>query len=366
MGNETSQQPIRNEQLKKEVLKQEQSLPINQRAFIRACRNADISQIESLILHDDVDPNIQGLTFCSPLHYVVCSYANPNHVEVVKLLLRHGVSPLSTAKNGASCVHALVANQTNDDVALQLLDALIYDTTSANQLNIPDRDSNTPLHLAAQLGRIPLVFALLRKADRYGKSCVDRRNIKGEVALHLTQSSTIARALLIHEPEHVNTQNSLGRTALHQAVSKKNLELVLVLLDHKASPDVQDHHGFSPLSLVQQLSHKNETDHLLENNLQLARIRRKKEQEGQSVEMGDQPYYNPNRELGPPDRDEILQLIEESRSQYERSLELLRIEYDTKIGQLQQMVTDLRTPTSPPMTIINRTTGRNTSTSSAT
>ena len=82
-------------------------------------------------------------------------------------MLQHSVSPLLQAKNGASSVHMIVASQCNDDIALELLDSLIYDPLSSRQLVMPDNFGNTPLHLAAQLDRVCMVLALLRKAEKY-------------------------------------------------------------------------------------------------------------------------------------------------------------------------------------------------------
>jgi len=339
MGNDVSSpQHEQNEQLRRDVLEQVKVLKPNERAFIYACRKGDIKQMKSLI-ESNVNPTLDGLTYCTPLHFVVCSPTNTNQADVVKLLLQHSVSPLLQAKNGASSVHMIVASQCNDDIALELLDSLIYDPLSSRQLVMPDNFGNTPLHLAAQLDRVCMVLALLRKAEKYdGLECIFFKNYKSETALHLTQSPTVARILLTYEPKCVNEQDSIGRTALHYAVAKKNLPLTMALLDKGASPEIQDKSRYSPLSLARQISVPNETDYLLMNNLELYLSRMPRDNNISSFRT-----YIPDNACTEQDKmKELQQKVESIEKVYQKHFRLLRLEYDAKINALQQQVEKLK------------------------
>ena len=339
MGNESSKTK-HNPQLRKLVLDQLSKLPMREQVFIKACCRAEVAQIQNAI-ENNVNPNVPDLTFCSPLHFVICSQENPNPAEVVKLLLRYEIYPLSTAKNGASAVHTVVVSQENNDLAIELMQALIYDNFSSKQLIMVDMDGNTPLHLAAQLGRTAIVVELLKKAEEYDCAalCLEKTNVREETALHVTQSPTVAQILLTYSPNIVNLQDIQGRTALHFAVTKKNLELTKILLDCNALPDIKDRSNFSPLSLVQLPSHKKQLDFLLENNLLLALSRQQAQRDREeNMRSFVQQQQTPDK----PGVDEQVQMLTEEvealKIQHEQAMTLLRLEYDERFRQLSEEI----------------------------
>lgn len=341
MGNESSSSKLDSSgQLRKAVLDQVTKLPMRERAFLRACCHAEIEQIKSLI-DSNVNPNITGLTHCSPLHFVICAEENPNPAEVIKLLLRNDVYPLSTAKNGASAVHCAVVNQENCETSAEIIKALIYDQFSAKQLLMVDNEGNTPLHLAAQLGKTSIFVDLLHLAEKYDclSLCLEKSNVTNKTVLHLTKSPTIARIILTHAPNLVNRQDDQGRTALHFAVTKKNLSVTSILLEYNALPDISDRSNFSPLSLVQLPSHKKDVDYLLENNLVLYNSRFKKQQEEERLRKQFTDQFNPNADQ--PSRDPVADLqneIQEMKLQHEKAITLLRLEYDEKLREMNDKI----------------------------
>ena len=151
-------------------------------------------------------------------------------------------------------------------------------------VNARDREGNTPLHLAAQLGRAPLIRELLNKPT-LNDSIV---NYRGQAALDLARTPEIfqqlqlARSLFIdqktqeiqavvsqgdhgklekilEEPrvEGIMDVNSLelvtdsvtaeaGGTLLHEGSRKKDIQLLQILLMHGADPFRRDKKGKLP------------------------------------------------------------------------------------------------------------------------
>lgn len=54
----------------------------------------------------------------------------------------------------------------------------------------------------------------------------------------------------------VNWTDSEGRTALHMAVDRNNLEIVEFLIKHGANLNIQDHEGSTPLHYAALCEHK--------------------------------------------------------------------------------------------------------------
>lgn len=74
---------------------------------------------------------------------------------------------------------------------------------------------------------------------------VNRRDIDGSMALHVSRSSAVARTLIEHGA-NVNAKNSRGMSPLHRA---RNDGVAKVLLNHGALVDAKDNYGNTPLHL---------------------------------------------------------------------------------------------------------------------
>jgi uncharacterized protein len=108
-----------------------------------------------------------------------------------------------------------------------------------------DRMGNVALAIAARMGRIAFVKALL--LDKTNTEQRDRPNVAGSTPLFqaVQANRTEVAKLLIEAEANVGVANSQGETALSAAAFNANAELAELLLAHKASPDTVDATGKS-------------------------------------------------------------------------------------------------------------------------
>ncbi|KAI5302976.1 hypothetical protein KEM56_000160 [Ascosphaera pollenicola] len=151
-------------------------------------------------------------------------------------------------------------------------------------INAKDRDGNTPLHLAAQLGRLSIVRALLDRpkindavVNYNGQTPLDLarspeifqalqlsrslfmddkvKEIQALVAVgdydkldHLLMEPRVERVLDLNSPELVSDKTTImtGGTLLHEAARKRDTKLIQLLLMHGADPFQRDRKGKLP------------------------------------------------------------------------------------------------------------------------
>lgn len=116
-----------------------------------------------------------------------------------------------------------------------------------------DRDGRTGLHIAAFEGRAAdLDRLLLAGAD---PNAVDKG---GRAPLHFTaQEYRVAEArLLCQTGASVDLQDAFGNTPLWRATfdSRGRGEVIAVLLEHGADPDLENNSGVSPRQVAQRIA----------------------------------------------------------------------------------------------------------------
>ena len=108
-----------------------------------------------------------------------------------------------------------------------------------------DRGGNTALSIAAKMGRLPVVKALLDSAAPGDAAQLDRANVEGATPLiqaALANRGEVARRLIIAGAQ-VDAADKQGETALSAAAFNANVELASLLLARKARPDTVDATG---------------------------------------------------------------------------------------------------------------------------
>lgn len=105
-----------------------------------------------------------------------------------------------------------------------------------------DRMGNTALSVAARMGRLGVVKALLESASPDEAAQLDRANVAGSTPLiqaALADRGEVAK-WLVNAGAQVDGVNTQGETALSAAAFSDNVELATLLLAHKARPDTID------------------------------------------------------------------------------------------------------------------------------
>lgn len=134
--------------------------------------------------------------------------------------------------------------------------------------NCQDTNGETPLHYASLNGHKDVVELLLKL-----QASANIPDAKGCYPLHLSAwrgNADVCRVLLIHGPSvaKVNSQNLEGETALHSAAQYGHNQVVDLLLQNNADPEIKNQKGEKPLDLAIQYG-RLETVQLLLNVCQI-------------------------------------------------------------------------------------------------
>ncbi len=195
--------------------------------------------------------------------------------RIVTSLLRHHSNPVEPNEREQTPLH-LACQLGNPDILVQLVDALKF----SEAINIRNEENETPLHIAAAYGHFTVVNYLLDKgADPSLKDNEDRKPIhlaatNGHLDVFETlyqrsgpisnevlvmQSSSMGHLLivrfLLRKHKSANFQVE-GEYPLAVAASKGYTELVRLLLEWRANPNLPNKDGRTPLHHAVSGGHK--------------------------------------------------------------------------------------------------------------
>jgi len=111
-------------------------------------------------------------------------------------------------------------------------------------LEIPDYDGSTPLHLACS-GPYRAIVELLLQAEANPNARTDDNITPLHIVAGFSEQKILA--LLLEKGANPNKKDDEGDTPLHVAASNNHLNTVKQLINHGASPNEQNAIGFTPL-----------------------------------------------------------------------------------------------------------------------
>ena len=174
--------------------------------------------------------SLAGTAFAGPLDDQLVSAAKAGNAAEVKALLRKGANVNARDKDGATALLKAVVNGRRPVVSLLI--------ARGADVNAKDNQGSTPLMGAAFNGHVDLLRVLIAKgADPNAKTR------DGETALTyaaLMGSTCAARDLLAHKAD-VNAHNNDGVTALMSAAYAGHKDVVSLLLEKGANPNLKAH-----------------------------------------------------------------------------------------------------------------------------
>jgi ankyrin repeat protein len=195
--------------------------PVPKAALRHAIDNNSVKTMALLLKHPDIDVNIKGFYNATPLHYAITG----SRKEATSLLLEHPDIDVNVRDNHKDTALHYGAMRGGEEVLALLLQNPDIDVNAKNRRNI------TPLHYAAQRGATKSVELLLERSD-IDVNVQDNRDEGRLTALHLA-TAEVTMQLLEHPDINISLRDSNGRTALHFAVDREDIEKTTLLLTDK-------------------------------------------------------------------------------------------------------------------------------------
>ncbi|KAK7508223.1 hypothetical protein BaRGS_00000462 [Batillaria attramentaria] len=166
--------------------------------LVKAAANGDGSKVDEILQRPESDVN--GV-FAG--HTALQAASQNGHIEVIKVLIKHGVNMEVEDKDGDRAVHHAAFG--DEPAVIEMLHR------GGGDLNARNKRRQTPLHIGVNKGHIGVVRALLDLGS------------------------------------HPSLQDSEGDTALHDAISKKRDDMISLLLEHSADITLTNNNGFNAL-----------------------------------------------------------------------------------------------------------------------
>jgi len=171
--------------------------------------------------------------------------------DIAAYLLKAGASTTEITKpDGNTILHWAV--QTNN------LKAIRYALKIGASQTTQNTHDNTPIELASELGHWDCVQLLLElgNPDSNQKTLIDSLHYENALLHAIKQGNyAIVKLLLEHHAPCLRWNSEMGHIALYHAIthSKKNPDIVTLLLNHGANPNIKNKDGKTTYDLAQQL-----------------------------------------------------------------------------------------------------------------
>ena len=179
--------------------------------------------IIQLILNHNAEVDALDSGGSTPLHLAIYK----GHLETVQLLLKRGASVALRNENGQTALHR--ASECGQSDIIQVL------LNHNAEVDAPDNDGSTPLHLAI--------------SERSPASSEGSSTRIGGLATS-EEPSVKAVQLLLEHGANINLRNHMGQTALHKALQRGHLGILVLILKDNADVNAFDLNGLTPLHLA--------------------------------------------------------------------------------------------------------------------
>ncbi|NOR46379.1 MAG: hypothetical protein GQ534_12410 [Candidatus Delongbacteria bacterium] len=254
--------------------------------------NYDISKY---LIDKGADVNFKDMNDVTPLHFACMS----GNLEIVKYMVKKGAEVNAVSKAGNRPVSwSVVRNQVE---AIKFLKENKADVSYINEngqnllfaaagrkakesfklllsygldINSKDKYNNTPIRNAVYSGKDMVEFLLTNGSDPAPKECMNGNTckIEGRTPLHnamYTNDVEVVKLLIDHKAP-VDIQDKDGTTSLILAIRNGSTEIVTVLLENNANPNLQENVlGQAPLHIAASKGYLGIVELLLENGAKL-------------------------------------------------------------------------------------------------
>jgi len=183
-------------------------MAVNKDIF-QAAKDGDLQMVTSLVSESSENIRPEDEHEYMPLHYAACN----GHIDIVDFLLNKGASMMDRVRHS----------------------------------------QDAPIHLAASCGKSNVIEYLLRRNDAFNEreEQINVRNRQQETPLHkaVLTGHIEATLTLLDMGADMEAQTLGGSTALHIAAQNADIELAMLLLERGADPNVRDlcdNHGATP------------------------------------------------------------------------------------------------------------------------
>ena len=206
--------------------------------------------------------NHRSPTGVTALHSAIAT----GHIETTQILLMHGADPnLATTEKGYCAIHIASGDAPTNQI--QLIGLLISHGVNVNE---PAKDGITPLMIAAATNNLTLVKYLVERG-----ALVNFTNERGMTVLHfacLAANHEMVEFLLAQDGIDVNHKAANNVTPLHVAALKDNIDTVKLLLNAGANCLVKDSENKYPYQVAESKGHT-AIIHLLKTHHLQAKVR---------------------------------------------------------------------------------------------
>ena len=168
------------------------------------------------------------------------------NLAVVKLLLDNGADPNSRTSTGKTPLQLGLhyGERISKDENLELVKLLVE---AGGDTSITDSTERTVLHQATSLGDDGVVCYLLSVLNTKCVPAIDSVDIHGQTALHYAHDNPRLTEILLRHGANPNVLSSFGETPYIKACLRKNLEVMKILHEYDADPNIADERGFTAL-----------------------------------------------------------------------------------------------------------------------